>query len=425
MGGGFLGALALVVIALAFGRGSTSMNDYSGSLALQTVGVRRPPADIGARWSRSSRFFSSCGCARGGHVLRFQNVVLLFVGYWILLRRGSSTSTGTYRARGPQYDQSRPARAPFGTRYCDRRPPASITFVVASAARRPIHGTSIIRRPVATAWEMAPTWATSAQLLVAGNHLRRFYRVWRTPGSTLRQASKRSATRAEPRGRKEAAVDSGLTEANGRPPSTRVVTGLNGFHQRSTRPAEIYREGRGRRSLVRSGRFLFCHAEVGKKASGDPGRKRIVTRRATIDRMRTGTALVIPGMIPMAPAHADAAPTGASRGRADAVPRCARLIYTIVRRPPPRERKMHRYARHAGPRDDPGSTTASFREAGLQPSRRRAAEALAQLRFIRGPGEPVPWTWGHRRRRKGSRRAAPDWLRDDGRTPALPGGTGA
>ena len=39
MGGGVLGALALLVIALA-AVGSAAMNDYSGSLALQTVGVR-------------------------------------------------------------------------------------------------------------------------------------------------------------------------------------------------------------------------------------------------------------------------------------------------------------------------------------------------------------------------------------------------
>ena len=39
MGGGVLGGLALVVIALA-SIGSAAMNDYSGSLALQTVGVR-------------------------------------------------------------------------------------------------------------------------------------------------------------------------------------------------------------------------------------------------------------------------------------------------------------------------------------------------------------------------------------------------
>ena len=39
MGGGVLGALALLVIALA-SIGSGVMNDYSGSLALQTIGVR-------------------------------------------------------------------------------------------------------------------------------------------------------------------------------------------------------------------------------------------------------------------------------------------------------------------------------------------------------------------------------------------------
>ena len=39
MGGGVLGGLALVVIAVA-SIGSGVMNDYSGSLALQTIGVR-------------------------------------------------------------------------------------------------------------------------------------------------------------------------------------------------------------------------------------------------------------------------------------------------------------------------------------------------------------------------------------------------
>src|SRR6476620_4950260 len=47
MGGGILGALALLVIALA-SIGSGVMNDYSGSLALQTIGVkvRRPISAI-------------------------------------------------------------------------------------------------------------------------------------------------------------------------------------------------------------------------------------------------------------------------------------------------------------------------------------------------------------------------------------------
>lgn len=39
MGGGFLGGLALLIIAFA-SIGSGVMNDYSGSLALQTLGVR-------------------------------------------------------------------------------------------------------------------------------------------------------------------------------------------------------------------------------------------------------------------------------------------------------------------------------------------------------------------------------------------------
>ena len=44
MGGGVLGAIALLAIALA-SIGSSAMNDYSGSLALQTIGVRvRRPA---------------------------------------------------------------------------------------------------------------------------------------------------------------------------------------------------------------------------------------------------------------------------------------------------------------------------------------------------------------------------------------------
>ena len=60
MGGGILGALALIVIALA-SIGSGVMNDYSGSLALQTIGVRvrRPvSAVIVTVWP--SHWFSGC-----------------------------------------------------------------------------------------------------------------------------------------------------------------------------------------------------------------------------------------------------------------------------------------------------------------------------------------------------------------------------
>ena len=54
MGGGVLGALALLVIALA-SIGSGAMNDYSGSLALQTIGVRVRTAAVGDRRHRRSR----------------------------------------------------------------------------------------------------------------------------------------------------------------------------------------------------------------------------------------------------------------------------------------------------------------------------------------------------------------------------------
>ena len=47
MGGGVLGVVALLAIVLA-SVGSSAMNDYSGSLALQTIGVRvrRPVAAV-------------------------------------------------------------------------------------------------------------------------------------------------------------------------------------------------------------------------------------------------------------------------------------------------------------------------------------------------------------------------------------------
>jgi NCS1 family nucleobase:cation symporter-1 len=80
MGGGVLGGLALLVIALA-SVGSGVMNDYSGSLALQTLGVRvrRPLSSVVVTvlafglilWLHSA-----------DTAARFQNV-LLVVSYWI------------------------------------------------------------------------------------------------------------------------------------------------------------------------------------------------------------------------------------------------------------------------------------------------------------------------------------------------------
>ncbi|MDP9165808.1 MAG: cytosine permease [Actinomycetota bacterium] len=80
MGGGFLGGLALLIIALA-SIGSGVMNDYSGSLALQTLGVRvrRPLSSV---MVTVMAFGLILWLHSADTAARFQNV-LLFVSYWI------------------------------------------------------------------------------------------------------------------------------------------------------------------------------------------------------------------------------------------------------------------------------------------------------------------------------------------------------
>ena len=80
MGGGILGALALLIIALA-SIGSGVMNDYSGSLALQTIGVRvrRPMSAVVVT---VMAFVLILWLHSGDTASRFQNVLLL-VSYWI------------------------------------------------------------------------------------------------------------------------------------------------------------------------------------------------------------------------------------------------------------------------------------------------------------------------------------------------------
>jgi NCS1 family nucleobase:cation symporter-1 len=80
MGGGLLGVIALLAIGLA-AVSSNAMNDYSGSLALQTVGVkvRRP---ISACVVTVAAFALILWIHNGDVASKFENV-LLFVGYWI------------------------------------------------------------------------------------------------------------------------------------------------------------------------------------------------------------------------------------------------------------------------------------------------------------------------------------------------------
>src|SRR4029079_7918687 len=88
-GGGLLGGLALLIIALA-SIGSGVMNDYSGSLAPPTHwgrgrGVRWGRAAAGGGWGvggRPSLSPLSLAPPPAGGGSRFQNVLLL-VSYWI------------------------------------------------------------------------------------------------------------------------------------------------------------------------------------------------------------------------------------------------------------------------------------------------------------------------------------------------------
>lgn len=80
MGGGLLGGVTLLVIALG-SVASNAMNDYSGSLALQTVGVRvRRP--VSAVMVAFIAFGLIMWLHSGDVAARFQGV-LLFVSYWI------------------------------------------------------------------------------------------------------------------------------------------------------------------------------------------------------------------------------------------------------------------------------------------------------------------------------------------------------
>src|SRR5215211_5227821 len=97
MGGGVLGAVALIVIALA-SVGSCAMNDYSGSLALQTIGirVRRP---VSAVVVTVVAFALIMWLHAADTASRFQDVLLL-IGYWIPAFVAVIVIDWMFRARG-------------------------------------------------------------------------------------------------------------------------------------------------------------------------------------------------------------------------------------------------------------------------------------------------------------------------------------
>lgn len=147
MGGGALGAVALAIIALA-SVGSGVMNDYSGSLALQTLGVRvrRPLSAVVV----TSLAFGLILWLHGANTADRFTDVLLLVSYWIPAFAAVVIVDWRRRSRG------RPAVNP-----ADELTPkadaivACIAFIVAYAAAIPFMNTTLMQGFAARAWHGA------------------------------------------------------------------------------------------------------------------------------------------------------------------------------------------------------------------------------------------------------------------------------
>jgi len=159
MGGGLLGALALIVIALG-SVASNAMNDYSGSLALQTVGVRvRRP--VSAVVVVVIAFALIMWLHSGDMATRFQSA-LLFVSYWLPAFVAIVAIDWRYRSAGRDVVNPAEERTPRADAVV-----ALATFFVAFAAAVPFMNTNLIVGPVATALHGADL-AYFVNFLVAG-----------------------------------------------------------------------------------------------------------------------------------------------------------------------------------------------------------------------------------------------------------------
>lgn len=147
MGGGVLGGVALLVIALA-AIGSGVMNDYSGSLALQTIGVRvRRP--VSAVIVTVLAFFLILWLHASDTATRFTDVLLL-VSYWIPAFVAVVAVDWAIRVRGraginPATETTRRRDAVV----------AVTAFVLAYLVAMPFMNTTLIKGAVATAWHGA------------------------------------------------------------------------------------------------------------------------------------------------------------------------------------------------------------------------------------------------------------------------------
>ncbi|MGW4099662.1 purine-cytosine permease family protein [Mycobacterium sp. NPDC004974] len=147
MGGGLLGGLALLVIALA-AIGSGVMNDYSGSLALQTIGVRvRRP--VSAIIVTALAFGLILWLHAADTATRFTDVLLL-VSYWIPAFVAVIVVDWAIRTRGRSSID--PSAELTGRRDAVA---ALVTFLVAYVIAVPFMNTTLIQGAVATAWHGA------------------------------------------------------------------------------------------------------------------------------------------------------------------------------------------------------------------------------------------------------------------------------
>jgi NCS1 family nucleobase:cation symporter-1 len=147
MGGGLVGALALVIIAVA-SIGSGVMNDYSGSLALQTIGVRvRRP--VSAVIVTVLAFALILWLNAADTATRFLDILLL-VSYWVPAFAAIVAIDWALRIGGRA--SLNPAHEPTQRRDAAV---AVVVFVVAYAAAIPFMNTSLFQGPVAAAWHGA------------------------------------------------------------------------------------------------------------------------------------------------------------------------------------------------------------------------------------------------------------------------------
>lgn len=145
LGGGVPGAFGLAAVAVS-AVCSNAMNDYSGSLALQTAGVRIP-RPLAAGVAAVLGFLLVLWMHAADTTARFQNV-LLFVGYWIPGFVGVVVVDWIARARERG---GRPLDLP--AEWARTRPcwPAALAFTAAFGAAVPFMDTTVYVGPVASA----------------------------------------------------------------------------------------------------------------------------------------------------------------------------------------------------------------------------------------------------------------------------------